>query len=185
MPRMRGRWLALTGGRQQAGPAILYFLAGSLLALLSWLTVSRFRASSLEDLVFAGNPDPADWTVALIFTPKECPSRMDLVERLNRAAGTEVSVRGIMLVDPRRFPGWRDAAVANGITFPVRAESPAAAAQALEPLGGLPTPVLAVYDSARRLRLVTDLASGESVDRLLAQIASYASGASLSPEPAP
>jgi len=185
MLRMHGMRLALAGGNQRPGPAILYFLAGSALALWSWQTVSRFRASSLEDLVFAGKPDPPGWTVALIFTPKECPSRMDLVERLNRAAGTEVSVRGIMLVDPRRFPGWRDAAVANGITFPVRAESPAAAAQALEPLGGLPTPVLAVYDSAHRLRLVTDLASGESVDRLLAQITSNASGASPSPEPAP
>lgn len=183
MLRMRGMRLPLTGGRQHLGSAILYFLAGSALALLSWQTVSRFRARSLEDLVFAGKY-PAGWTVALIFAPKECPNRMDLVERLNRAVGTEVSVRGIMLVDPRRFPGWRDAALANGITFPVRVESPAAAAQALEPLGGLPTPVLAVYDPTHRLRLVTDLASGESVDRLLAQVTSRAPAPLTSPEPA-
>jgi hypothetical protein len=149
---------------------MVYFVVGCALAVVGWQAVNRVRARSLEQLVFSGSPPGTGWTVALIFTPKECPSRMDLVEHLNRLAGKRVSVRGIMLVDTRRFPGWRDAVVANRIAFPVRAEPPAAAAAALEALGGLPTPVLAVYDSVHRLRLVTDLATGESVDQLLAVV---------------
>ena len=152
----------------------MYFVAGCTLALLGWQGASRLRAGSLERLVFAGSPGPeaGRWTVALIFTPKECPSRMDLVERLNQLSNPRVVVRGIMLVDTRRFPGWKDAVVANRITFPVRAESPASAGVVLQAMGGLPTPVLAVYDPMRRLRLVTDLASGASLDGLLAEIAS-------------
>jgi hypothetical protein len=162
----------------------MYFVVGCALALIGWQTVNRVRARSLEQLVFSGSPPGRGWTIALIFTPKECPSRMDLVEHLNRLAAKRVSVRGILLVDTRRFPGWRDAIVANRIAFPVRAEPPAAATPALEALGGLPTPVLAVYDSVHRLRLVTDLADGESVDHLLAAVLPRSPASLALPEPA-
>lgn len=181
MHRLRGTRLPPAGG---PGAAIMYFVVGCALAVGGWQAVNRVRARSLEQLVFSEGRPGTGWTVVLIFTPKECPSRMDLVERLNRLAATRVSVRGIMLVDTRRFPGWEDAVVANRIAFPVRAASPTALGSALEPLGGLTTPILAVYDSAHRLRLVTDLANGESVEHLWTTISSRTSTPPASPESA-
>jgi hypothetical protein len=176
MPGMRGPFPAQVAGSRDPVTTALYVLVGIGLALLGWLAVDRLRAGPLERLVFPGGEAKPEsgWTIAFIFTPRECPTRMELVERLNQVSDRRVVVRGIMLVDSRRFAGWRDVVAANQIGFPVRAVSPQTGYAALQRLGGLPTPLLAVFDRQHRLRLVTDLAHGQTFDTLLHEIAARA-----------
>ena len=167
-PGAAGRWKA---SMLQLGPALLSLLAGIVLALLGWTAVRQLRATSLEDLVLDRAASRATWTVALVFRPKECPSRMELVERLNRLGGPHVRVQGILVVRPGEFTDWRDLIAANRITFPVRTASPTAA---LNALGRTPTPALVVYDGEGRLRLLTDLASSPLVSDILSQATALA-----------
>jgi hypothetical protein len=176
MPGMRGTFPARIAGVRDPATAALYVLVGIGLALLGWLAVDRFRARPLERLVFSrGEAKPeTSWTIAFIFTPRECPTRMELVERLNQVSDRRVVVRGIMLVDSRRFAGWHDVVAANQIGFPVRAVSPETGDAALQGLGGLPTPLLAVFDRQHRLRMITDLADDQTLEALLQEIAARA-----------
>jgi hypothetical protein len=176
MPWMRGTRFVRAFDSRNLEATLLYLLVGVGFTILGWQAAGRFRADPLERLVFGGrDPDEGrTWTVAFIFAPIECPSRMELVERLNQVGDHRISVRGFMLVDQRRFPGWREVVAANHITFPVWSVPPGSARSALRALGTLPTPVLAVYDQQRRLRLVTDLARDRSLDALLREIAERA-----------
>lgn len=144
------------------------FVAGALLALLGWLVVRQLRAPSLERIV---DRAPAAWTIAFIFRPKECPSRMDLVDRLNRLGRAPVQVRGVLVTDPREFPDWHVLVEANQIDFPVTAVAPGVAEAALL---GTPTPALVVFDPEGRLRLLTDLTEQGAADRLLDHVLSEA-----------
>lgn len=170
MREMRGATLA----RIASSELFLLVVAGLGLALLGWQAADRFRARSLARLVFAGTPDRTEphWTVAFLFTPRECAGRMALAERLGQISDPRVSVRGVLLVDQDRFPGWRDLVAANRIRFPVHAVSPQTGYRALHRLGELATPTLAVFDPQRRLRLITDLAGAESLDALVRDIRS-------------
>lgn len=147
------------------------FLLGCVLVWVGWYAVGRFRAVSLEQLIFADTSHRDGWTVALLFTPKECPTRMDLVERLNRLKSSGITVQGLLLSDTLDFANWRDLIIANRISFPVRAVSPSRANEALRALDGLPSPVLIVFDRERRLRVATDFASEAALDALPLQIA--------------
>jgi hypothetical protein len=150
---------------------LLSFLAGSVLVVLSAEAVSRIGSNSLHQLVFRDAEPAQRWTVGLIFHPKECPARMDLVERLNRMARSGVDVRGVLVVDRRRFENWQDLVRANRLAFPVHPERPGTVALALRGFEGLPTPILVVYDPQQQLRLATDLTTGPALDQLLAEVA--------------
>jgi hypothetical protein len=147
-------------------------MMGCGLALLGWQAAGHFRASSLEQLVFEDRPRNGQWTAALLFRPNECPSRMELVDRLNRLKTAGVTVQGLMIIDTLAFAGWRDLIIANRISFPVRPISPARASSALARLEGLPGPVFVVFDQERRLRVATDFASEAALAALPGRIAS-------------
>jgi hypothetical protein len=166
MPRPRGAE-AYRNPRAEVGQVLLSLVAGILLALLGWTAARRLHATSLEQLVFERGALPPRWTVALVFRPKECPSRMELVDRLNRLSGSRLQVQGILVVGPGEFTDWHDLVTANQITFPVRTASPEAARGAL---GGTPTPALLVYDPQGRLRLLTDLADARLTNDILTQV---------------
>jgi hypothetical protein len=157
------------------------FLVGCLLVWIGWYAMGRFRTVSLEQLIFADGSSNRGWTVVLLFRPKECPSRMELVERLNRLKSTGITVQGLLLSDTLDFLNWRDLIIANRISFPVRPISPTRANAALAHLEGLPSPVLVVFDPERRLRVATDFASEAALDALPLQIAAESRAATPTP----
>lgn len=147
------------------------FMVGCALALVGWRAAGYFRASSLEQLVFGDRPRSGQWTVAILFRPDECPSRMELVDRLNRLKASGISVQGLMIIDTMAFPGWRDLIIANRISFPVRPITPTRAQSVLAGLEGLPSPIFVVFDPERRLRAATDFAAEAALAALPIQIA--------------
>jgi hypothetical protein len=174
---------AESGGNSLAGElgtTLLSLMAGVLLAWLGWTAARQLRATTLERLLLPDTAAAGTWTVALIFRPKECPSRMELVDQLNRMTGPGIGVTGLLVVTPGEFDDWRELVRAQRIRFPVSVTSPEAARSAL---GTLPTPALVVFDGQRRLRLLTDLANPELTTGLLAQVTALASASS--PEKSP
>jgi hypothetical protein len=155
---------------------VWHLLLGAGLALAAWDGVGHLRANSLQQLVFAPGPNAGAvtalsdrWTVALLFTPNECPGLMVAVDRLNELAGTRAAVQGILLVDQKAFPGWQQLIVANQIHFPVAAVSVDRGTRALAQVGNLSTPTVAIFDPDRRLRLATNLTGEEALATLIAR----------------
>jgi hypothetical protein len=155
--------------------AVWHLLLGAGLALAGWDAVGHLRAVSVQELVYAGEArdrrteQGQGWTAALIFTPLECPGLMAVVDRLNRLAGPQLTVRGLLVVDAKAFPGWRDLIVANQIHFPVLAVSVDRGSRALAQVGNLNTPTVAIFDPDRRLRLATNLTGEEALATLIAR----------------
>lgn len=160
-------------------------LLGCCLALLGWLASERFRAVSLEQLALSTDIPDDRWKVVLLFTPEECPSRMKLVDQLNRLKSPAVRVEGILVADTLEFANWRDLIIANRISFPVRAIASDRVNRARSRLGMLPTPLLLVFDPQRRLRVATDIATEAALDVLPAQIAAARRNRPLSALTAP
>ncbi len=156
-------------GRRDAGAAMLSLAAGTLIALLGWAGGRQLTATSLERLVLGKGKPAAEWTVAVLFRVKECPSRMALIDELNDLTRSRIRVQGLLVVDQAEFRNWRDLVRAYGITFPVRPVTPRQAGTAL---GSATTPALVVYDPAGRLRLLTDLTDQGLARTLLARILS-------------
>jgi len=156
--------------------AVLPYLAlGCVLAVVSWFLMRWYPAAPLERLVFPSAsstlaPSEARWSVTFLFHTGECPGLMRLVDRLNLLPDLGVEVRGLLVVDSAAFPQWRELVVANGIRFPVRPVSPARAARVLRPMGYERSPVVAVFDENRKLRMATDLAGEQSLGPLLEAI---------------
>lgn len=146
-------------------------ILGCGLALLGWLVVERFRAVSLQELILPAGQSGDRWTVALLFTPEECPSRMKLVDQLNQLKVASVRVQGLLITDTMDFTNWRDLIIANRISFPVRPVSQQQAHTARAALAGLPTPLLLVFDAEGRLRIATDISAEAAIEELPSQIA--------------
>lgn len=150
--------------RHRIGALGLPLLAGFGIVLAGWDLVGHLRRESVSQLVFGAGSGPAhpapgpEWTAVLVFTPAECPGLMTVVDRLNQISSIRLKVQGLLVVDPRRFPGWRDLITANAIVFPVGLADPARAQRALETAGDLRTPVMLLFDRRNELRLTSNLA---------------------------
>lgn len=142
----------------------LWAVLGFGTVVAGWDLTNHFGRRSVEKLVFGAGPaseGPAagpEWTAVLIFTPMECPGLMAVVDRLNRLSAPGLRVRGLLVVDPRRFPGWKDLLSANGIDFAVEQVDPARGEDMLREIGDMRTPVVALFDRRHELRLTSDLA---------------------------
>lgn len=160
---------SLTG---EPGTTLVSLVSGILLAWVGWTAVRQFRATTLDQLVLADEAPRGTWTVTLVFRPKECPSRMELVDRFNQMNGSRIRISGVLVVTPGEFDDWRELVRAQRILFPVSTASPEAAHSAL---GTMPTPALVVFDGNRRLRLLTDLTNPDLTSDLLSALAAASS----------
>jgi hypothetical protein len=149
---------------QAASLVGLWVVLGFGTVVAGWDLTNHFGRTSVEELVFGAGPGPEspapgpEWTAVLIFTPVECPGLMAVVDRLNQLNNRRLKVRGMLMVDPGRFPGWKDLLSANQIDFPVQQVDPARGNDVLEEIGNIRTPVVALLDRKHELRLTSNLA---------------------------
>lgn len=162
--------------RLSGSASLLWFslVCGFGAVVAGWDLTNHFGGATVEELVFGEADEPyhaarTEWTAVLIFTPMECPELMSVVDRLNQLNLRHLRVRGLLLVEPRRFPGWKDLLAANLIAFPVRQVDPSSGNRALKLMGNMRTPVLALFDRKQELRLTSDLADRPDLVNLIRQ----------------
>ena len=112
------------------------------------------NALALRELAQDSTMRAVEPTQLVFMRPRDCPEALNVVDSVIGPADRRIV--GVIVVDRRNMPTWRDLAAANRIPFPVIDMPPSRARAALSRIGSAKTPVVVRWDSSSRRLFAID-----------------------------